>query len=591
MPATISNFYTTLFALEITAFGIILAALLVFIQLIHSSFSHIQVKYMFHGRLFWGWLIIGFICLLLTGINGLCLSFGYGQDWMLCIYMGAVCLGLFLLSIVILPGLIIYNNIKYLHPNFILGLSKKAITFNGLSYFLLNKYGVAEPSVINIKAIMSKLGQKELSDEDKIEYENTKAKADEEYRKIQERLKMEKKAIESCSDSLTSIKIIATRAINNFDINTLSGVKDIYLRIEQDFIDNYKINCPKLGNSWNPDTDLIADFAYYMVETIEHQFDLCQQHKFNPGQSAFLELSESCTNIAVDNDAYKIVIEMLKLWKKISDQSIGSNPDVFNYLMGLYSKLLKRQFNLSNQGILDAIFKDLGWIGERLLTKKPVIEKAITPNYEFATEHDVYFNCILNISDTYIEQFPHLYLLSYFGMMQVILIQFTKVLKKSANDQMERYAYDLLYFYYSFLRQALKVGNINGVRLAWIELKLRYDYFESEDIEILTKYAIGLFAKFGAAISGNKEIEDFSGNKLYAAIIATLARIKSKYRETITLEIQEIYRRSIPGDHKNIWNFIIDLGKKMKTNFGFMFDWETGKVYADDDPRRNRQTE
>lgn len=33
-------------------------------------------------------------------------------------------------------------------------------------------------------------------------------------------------------------------------------------------------------------------------------------------------------------------------------------------------------------------------------------------------------------------------------------------------------------------------------------------------------------------------------------------------------------------------DYIKTLDKRMKTNFGFMFDWETGELYPKDDPRR-----
>jgi hypothetical protein len=34
------------------------------------------------------------------------------------------------------------------------------------------------------------------------------------------------------------------------------------------------------------------------------------------------------------------------------------------------------------------------------------------------------------------------------------------------------------------------------------------------------------------------------------------------------------------------WEFIVEMGKRLETNFGYMFDWETGETYPQDDPRR-----
>jgi hypothetical protein len=57
-------------------------------------------------------------------------------------------------------------------------------------------------------------------------------------------------------------------------------------------------------------------------------------------------------------------------------------------------------------------------------------------------------------------------------------------------------------------------------------------------------------------------------------------------REDIADEVLESHIKTSEGSHEARWGFIVELGKRMGTNFGLMFDPTTGILYADDDPRR-----
>jgi hypothetical protein len=71
----ISSFYNSLFTIEIAVFGIIAAAIFVFLQIVYSQFSYREINGIFKNVFLISFLIIGAVTLLLTAGGALLLSF------------------------------------------------------------------------------------------------------------------------------------------------------------------------------------------------------------------------------------------------------------------------------------------------------------------------------------------------------------------------------------------------------------------------------------------------------------------------------------------------------------------------------------
>jgi len=72
---SIVSFYNNLFAIEIAVFGIIAAAIFVFLQIVYSQFSYREVYGIFKNVFLILFLVISTITLLLTAAGSLLLSF------------------------------------------------------------------------------------------------------------------------------------------------------------------------------------------------------------------------------------------------------------------------------------------------------------------------------------------------------------------------------------------------------------------------------------------------------------------------------------------------------------------------------------
>jgi len=138
----------------------------------------------------------------------------------------------------------------------------------------------------------------------------------------------------------------------------------------------------------------------------------------------------------------------------------------------------------------------------------------------------------------------------------------------------------------SFAERAAYVGNDKGVVLAVLRLEECYEKSVQSQLDNIARYAITELTKVAAYIVENRSRlsgQSSLGQPIDEYIMNILQ--KSNFHKAIEQAIREVYMKQW-SDHKAIWEFITHLGKQMQTNFGFMFDWQTGHSYAADDPRR-----
>jgi len=157
------------------------------------------------------------------------------------------------------------------------------------------------------------------------------------------------------------------------------------------------------------------------------------------------------------------------------------------------------------------------------------------------------------------------------------------VAKKTQSQRLKENIFSCLYVYSSFAEAAIPKSNSNGAALAIIHLKESYDKLVSEGLEESAKEAIGLLVIIGGIAAHHKDKlqkVDFLSRALIDQYIMDIV-VTSPFRDKISYTIREAH---IHQDAD--WDFVIEIGKRLETNFGFMFDWTTGESYPDDDPRR-----
>lgn len=193
---------------------------------------------------------------------------------------------------------------------------------------------------------------------------------------------------------------------------------------------------------------------------------------------------------------------------------------------------------------------------------------------------------------------PSVYPLIYFDAIIVVyeklLFIYSSNLTKEKNDRLERINYEIknsifscLYAFSSFAKDAVKVGNSNGVALASMRLKGAFEEAEKSNAEEIAKDAIGEITETLLTIASfkNNMVEPSRIGDPIEMLEKVLISASYKYKWVIKNEVSESLIK-IQGDHDERWNYIKSLGMKLGSNFGFMFDEATGLNYAPDDPRR-----
>jgi hypothetical protein len=151
---SIVSFYNNLFAIEIAVFGIIAAAIFVFLQIVYSQFSYREVYGIFKNVFLVLYLIISTITLLLTAAGSLLLSFpelnpilganlavhDILRNWV----VASSLLVSFLLSLALF-AVFTFSNIGNIRPSRVALLISKRIGNDQIKNYLLRKYGVPAP--------------------------------------------------------------------------------------------------------------------------------------------------------------------------------------------------------------------------------------------------------------------------------------------------------------------------------------------------------------------------------------------------------------------------------------------------------------
>jgi hypothetical protein len=143
----------------------------------------------------------------------------------------------------------------------------------------------------------------------------------------------------------------------------------------------------------------------------------------------------------------------------------------------------------------------------------------------------------------------------------------------------------------SFVEPALRASNGDGAALAVLRLRECYEKCGENDVNDIAEDAVDRLVHVGA-VGAALEDKASSSELLHEGISESVSQIltTSPFTNAITRAVREVFIKSYEYDHNKVWEFILKLGAGMETNFGFMFDWTTGKTYSDDDPRRLHTT-
>ena len=575
------------------AFGIIIATIFVFIQIINFNYSYRLVKHIIKDGLLISYFIISIFVLGATAIGSFSQSIGThdlfpGINFRINYYYSnqyfiLALLSLFFISIILFFVLAALN-FRNLRPSKILLISEKSIRYNDIRFFLFKKYGINRPKELGVIDLSS---EKEygIMNESMVEINPNDIGKDllnklelEKYK--QEPLKYKRysklwKQIKSASDPLETINYIVIQSIKKTDLKTLDSAIKVLMNISDNFIKYIqKLISEEL---WDPDKKLLENFLKYSSESSEMFIETCEKQETCLLELKVLDISRHYTDLLLENEKSSILFQILNFWRKVADNSIGKSPEIFKRVISYYDRYGKEIFNIDER-VLVRIFKNLGWLGERLLLKKGFEERPLMSDIGYHTEYDELMNCINSFGNKY-KSNPEKYPYAYFESVSVIFQQLIKLfLKNKENNDIKNNLLDCLLTHYYFAEEAIKARNSEGAGLAVKRINKYYKEFEKNRLHNHAKVALTQLVEISlkAAIY-SKELREvyFLNGKIDMWAKKRLIEISST--EIISEALRKGYNKTVKENQDIALKYIKELGHEMKTNFGFKFNWKTCK--------------
>jgi len=173
----------------------------------------------------------------------------------------------------------------------------------------------------------------------------------------------------------------------------------------------------------------------------------------------------------------------------------------------------------------------------------------------------------------------------YFDALYVVIRKLIEIYTETQKPTISENIYSMAYAYVSFAKSAILVGNANGASLASIRIREVYQKLKEASLHKEAKNIISLLLKVGMLSAAHKDKltrVDFIDQPLNTWVMDVIV----KSNEDIRGEVMDSYMDTVWENHTGVWGFITELGVRMGTNFGLMFDATNGKIYSNDDPRR-----
>ena len=401
---SVVSFYNTLFSIQIAVFGIIAAAIFVFLQIVYSQFSYREAYTILKNRLLGLYLIISTLTLLMTATGSLILSFpelnptlganlvlvDLFQGWV----VASALLASFLLSLALFVVFTV-SNIGYIRPSRVALLISRGIGRDQIRGFLLRKYGVPAPDQWVFLSRQYELDSisvgttgpegdrvHEIAEEERARMESMRqqrAKIILENRKSYETVK---RAVEHAENPMEPLDALMLKAINTADLATIEEIQCLLLRLSTDFISHHKDDGNK--KEWSPYSGIVHRYLEYLTELFAMYLSMCDRQNLDSVKVRILDTSERIAEqlASANPDATKRV---LAFWREVADDAIGKSRTVFNKVIQSYQRLAHYA---SDKGVgdaggwLDEVFRNLGWLGERLISRQGIEEEPMMRDYD-----------------------------------------------------------------------------------------------------------------------------------------------------------------------------------------------------------------
>jgi hypothetical protein len=260
---SIATFYQMLFTVEIAIFGILAAALFVFIQLVYGHFSYRHISIVLKSPSLLAYGLLSIATLFVTGIASFSLLFQrhdllpqYNfslQNLFIDESVAIIILLAFFLSLILFASYAFFS-IWYLRPHKMAQILRRKIKIKAIRDYLLKQYGIPSPEVVAMRAgIIHSIVNRDCEENSQTEDFEALAKARAEYNRLERQVK-------NAKDPLEVLNALILRIINEADLISLSEIRYVIRDIAKDFFKAYKKTETDQQEIWSPNDGISRMF-------------------------------------------------------------------------------------------------------------------------------------------------------------------------------------------------------------------------------------------------------------------------------------------------------------------------------------------
>lgn len=245
--------------------------------------------------------------------------------------------------------------------------------------------------------------------------------------------------------------------------------------------------------------------------------------------------------------------------------------------------------NEAESEVFDDVCRKVGWLGEKLILRG-VEDSPIMPRGNETEELEEITEGITNLSNAVCEGKTDKYPLILRDAVEVICDQ---ALKKNEPKKFEDTLISLVGIHERLAQHLIARESKNSEAYLWLVLNYFKQVLSSYDLAGYRELRMDIFSWVGTlareTVADNQQVLQFWNRRISGArdlqglIISFMVEMGTPDDWDAAMLDVEIKSHQ---HTRQAWQFVKRAGTELHTNFGFMFDPDTGEDYAENDPRR-----
>src|SRR5579884_384282 len=577
-----ASFYNSLFAVEFAVLGILIAGVFLFLQIAYQDRLYRFIAKAPRKRLV-GVGILELMSLGITATGALFTAFPNhhfiwfyhfsSTNYVLNPWFAISALILTFVSTTLSVWVAIAE-ILSLQPSGLIKRASHSVTGVEIRRYLIKDYGLQKP--FHLKLMVRPILGSE--DEDTPDDQDADSVTKEE-KTLHDRLIADAQA---GSDPFQFIGDVAIRAIRDRDGVPFENALDALLGVYEKEKDVFVELPPR--SEWDPNSELADHLVAYLLRWVSLLIRECRKENAPEFAQRLYDLTGKFASRSLDGQNQSQAIKLIAFWKTEADRLASNDVAAYAFLVrsikGVGERIFSNQDGDFEHPMMDEVFRSLGWLMQRLMSKQGVETKPLMRDDTFETPYDILYDTLMSFSWQYNRNGARFYPLIFFDAIRVSFDALVDAIGKDKNESNRQTIYQNLYdcasAYSEFAESAILAGNGDGAALATMHLQRCYEdpagSSAGKEIERLRLDVIGLMiglALFATGRDPKSITSEFMVEGIDSSLLKTLSKVPDSDSPSLDKEVTDAFLKTDKHvSHDAVTSFLRKLGRARNSSLG-----------------------